>query len=188
MGLLAQTAQASALAALSNILAQIITAYRTNSHFQLDWTPILRFVIFSILSTPPNVLWQEFLESKFPSMRPKDDPGAKKREEDTPTAMKKKELDPGNTATKFLLDQSVGAALNTWAFIAFIRGVNGASKGEVWTAVVEESYPLWLDGLKVWPIVSLISFTAIPVEKRVIFGSVIGVAWGIYLSLLTADV
>lgn len=40
--------------------------------------------------------------------------------------------------------------------------------------------------LKLWPLVSLLSFTVVPVDKRVIVGSIVGVFWGIYLSLLVA--
>lgn len=46
--------------------------------------------------------------------------------------------------------------------------------------------PIYWAGLKLWPAVSLISFTLIPVEKRVVFGSIVGVAWGIFLSLQAA--
>jgi protein Mpv17 len=35
-----------------------------------------------------------------------------------------------------------------------------------------------------WPLVSLISLTLVPVERRMVFGSIIGVGWGIFLSLM----
>lgn len=38
-------------------------------------------------------------------------------------------------------------------------------------------------GYKVWPLVSLLSFTVIPADKRVLFGSLVGVGWGVFLSL-----
>jgi len=39
------------------------------------------------------------------------------------------------------------------------------------------------DGYKFWPLISLISFVWVPVDKRVVFGCSVGVIWGIYLSL-----
>jgi hypothetical protein len=37
-----------------------------------------------------------------------------------------------------------------------------------------------------WPIASIVSFTFIPVEKRIVFLSFIGMLWGIYMSLVAA--
>ena len=48
---------------------------------------------------------------------------------------------------------------------------------------MQDTLPLMLAGYKLWPLVSLLSFTVIPPEKRVIFGSLIGVGWGVFLSL-----
>jgi hypothetical protein len=39
-------------------------------------------------------------------------------------------------------------------------------------------------GQKLWPLVSIISLTLVPVEKRMVFGSTVGVGWGIFLSLM----
>ena len=41
-----------------------------------------------------------------------------------------------------------------------------------------------LAGYKLWPLVSLLQFTVIPVQQRVVVGSLVGVGWGIFLSLL----
>ena len=55
------------------------------------------------------------------------------------------------------------------------------------TNIAQESVPLWIAGLKIWPLVSILSFTIIPVESRIVFGSVAGVVWGIYLSLFASQ-
>jgi len=47
----------------------------------------------------------------------------------------------------------------------------------------QDSWPLMKAGYKLWPIVSLLSFTVVPVQQRVVFGSLVGVGWGIFLSL-----
>lgn len=41
-------------------------------------------------------------------------------------------------------------------------------------------------GYKVWPLVSLLNFTVVPVEKRVVVGSLVGLGWGVYLALRVA--
>lgn len=42
-------------------------------------------------------------------------------------------------------------------------------------------------GWKLWPLVSLVNFTMVPVEKRVVVGSLVGVGWGVYLSLMAGS-
>lgn len=42
------------------------------------------------------------------------------------------------------------------------------------------------NGWKLWPIVSLLNFTVVPVHRRILVGSVVGLFWGIFLSLLAA--
>lgn len=67
--------------------------------------------------------------------------------------------------------------------LAVLKAANRRSAND-WN---QESWPLMLTAAKVWPLVSIISFVFVPVEKRVVFGGAIGVLWGIYLSLLQAE-
>ncbi|KAK4964339.1 hypothetical protein LTR66_012340 [Elasticomyces elasticus] len=99
---------------------------------------------------------------------------------------KMKKLNVANTAVKFALDQTLGAAFNTVLFIAGIGALRGHSFDAVKGAVLKDFFPLIFAGQKLWPAVSLISFTLIPVESRTLFGSLVGVGWGIFLSLTAA--
>jgi hypothetical protein len=95
-----------------------------------------------------------------------------------------------NVLIKFLLDQTIGALVNTLMFLAYMGYINAAQQGkpDAWGAVAQEcinkTWPMIKDGYKFWPAVSLISFVWIPVDKRVVFGCSVGVVWGIYLSLM----
>jgi hypothetical protein len=40
-------------------------------------------------------------------------------------------------------------------------------------------------GLKLWPLVSILNFTVVPVDQRLLVGSLFGVVWAVYLSLVT---
>ena len=69
------TVQASVLNVTSSVLAQLLLAYQKSSFpsspstfnpFGLELIPILQFLFWCLLSTPPNFLWQEFLEKHFP--------------------------------------------------------------------------------------------------------------------------
>ncbi|KAF4304625.1 putative mpv17 pmp22 protein [Botryosphaeria dothidea] len=186
---------AAVLSATSNVLAQLITAQKTDQAFTIDPTPVFKFVLFTVLSTPPNVLWQEFLEDAFPGQKkpPPDAPKTQNDEKPAKDVVKDKAkrtsagMNWGNVFMKFLLDQTVGGAVNTALFIAGMKALNGAGSEEIKTAVKEGLWPLFVAGTKLWPAVSLISFTMVPVDKRVLFGSTVGVAWGVYLSLVAAQ-
>ncbi|CAG8962478.1 hypothetical protein HYFRA_00014212 [Hymenoscyphus fraxineus] len=51
------TIQSCVLAAFSNLTAQIITAYRSEAPYTINWTPIVQFILFNALNCPPNFLW-----------------------------------------------------------------------------------------------------------------------------------
>jgi protein Mpv17 len=42
-------------------------------------------------------------------------------------------------------------------------------------------------GWKLWPAVSILNFTVVPVQHRILVGSVVGLFWGIFLSLMTVS-
>lgn len=89
---------------------------------------------------------------------------------------------------KFLIDQSAGGAANTIAFIMITAGLRGASLDEAWNLVQFEFWPLMSAGAKLWPLVSLVNFTVLEsVEARNLLGSLAGMAWGVYLSLVAAS-
>jgi len=189
------TIQACILNATSNVLAQFITAYRSNATYSIKWTPLLQFVLFTALNSPPNFLWQSYIESLFPShyLTPSSSAvsaaslGNEKeldREEKTHEILESK-LSIRNTIIKFLLDQTVSAALNTLLFSLVFAGYRGAGYIEAWEIAVEEFWPLIYAGWKLWPAVSLLNYTLIKsVEGRTLVGSLAGMAWGIYLSLI----
>lgn len=70
--------------------------------------------MFTVISCPPNILWQDFLEDKFPGYSFDVSTGAKS-------------LDKGNTARKFLFDQTLGAFINTFAFVGAMAAFKGKS-------------------------------------------------------------
>jgi hypothetical protein len=148
----------------------------------------MKFAIFSIISNPPNIIWQTFLEDRFPTSVTKATP--KSGDEKKPVAAVQAETSKINVLIKFLLDQTVGALVNTLMFLAYMAYVNASAqdKQNAWGAVAKDcsdkTWPMMKDGYKFWPAISLISFVWIPVDKRVVFGCSVGVIWGIYLSLI----
>ncbi|KAF7195534.1 Protein SYM1 [Pseudocercospora fuligena] len=213
--------QAGVLSAISNVLAQLITCHQAGITYTLNIVELLQFVIYSVLSCPPNYLWQAFLEAQFPayarelpqsekelivdeivhSSGTEKDQGAngslsnRRLEEKAMTHQtdstvsdgKTKKLSLRNTAIKFTLDQTLGAAVNTVLFIAGIALLRGQPWSTVYTNIHEQFWPMTFAGQKLWPAVSILSFVVIPLEHRMLFGSVAGLFWGIYLSLVSGS-
>jgi hypothetical protein len=188
--MISQTLQGAALSITSNVLAQVITSYKDNKPFVLNPIPVLKFCLYSIISNPPNIIWQTFLEKSYPThVEPSKSDKEKPKASDTP----KKTTSAKNVLIKFLLDQSFGAVMNTVMFLTYIGYMNASSNGKFssWDAATAEVrtkfWPLLFDGMKVWPIFSLVSFLWIPVERRIVAGCAVGVLWGIYLSLMVGS-
>lgn len=156
--------------------------------FDLDFAQVFKFTLFSVLSGPPNIVWQGFLEDQFPTNVPSHaTPSEKATSKPDPT---KTSLSKTNVLIKFILDQTIGAVVNTLMFIGYMGYVNAQGKAGVnaWDSILadcmDKLWPMMKDGYKFWPAISLISFLWIPVDKRIVFGCSVGVVWGIYLSLM----
>lgn len=58
----------------------------------------------------------------------------------------------------------------------------------VWAASLDEFWPILVAGWKLWPAVSLVNFSAVKtVQGRNLVGSLAGVVWGIYMSMISAQ-
>ncbi|KAL8686215.1 MAG: hypothetical protein Q9218_007265 [Villophora microphyllina] len=133
--------------------------------------PIVALVIFSIFATPLNFSWQQYLEQKLPGYRVEkhEANGQVKGESSGGGGVTiKRRLNFANTIIKVVIDQTLGAVIN----VALHLG------GQTW--------PLMVAGYKLWPLVSLLNFTVIPVEKRTLVGSLVGLGWGVFLALRAA--
>ncbi|CAA9960221.1 Mpv17 PMP22 domain containing protein [Pyrenophora teres f. maculata] len=187
MSMISQTLQGAVLSITSNVLAQAISSYQDSTPFALNYNQVLQFALFSILSNPPNIIWQGFLEDQFPTNVPSAAVASEKPASSKPPT--KTSLSKTNVLIKFILDQTIGAVMNTLMFLAYMGYVNAQGKPGVDAMEVVKAdcmnklWPMMKDGYKFWPAISLISFLWIPVDKRIVFGCSVGVVWGIYLSL-----
>ncbi|RYP69960.1 hypothetical protein DL771_005751 [Monosporascus sp. 5C6A] len=215
------TIQSAVLAATSNFLAQALMAYRKETPLVIDWVPMFQFVLFALISTPPNFLWQEYLETTFPAYHSSPtreavaSAAAGDEKELEREAREGRLVEPrlniGNTAAKFALDQTAGAAVNTFLFSAFMHSIQAAMAGPPlpgqnplvplpaidyarvdWAAVLRRSraefFTLLSAGWRLWPLVSLVNFTLVKsVEGRNLLAGLAGLAWGVYVSLIAAS-
>ncbi|KIW09249.1 uncharacterized protein PV09_00173 [Verruconis gallopava] len=185
MALVNTVIQATLLSMFSNILAQILDSYQKNTSLSINFTPVLHFAVYAALSTPINVGWQDWLENTFPSKRPSTANQSNSHEKaNVPEPTHDGALHILNTFTKFVLDQTVGALFNIPLFIGIIGALKGQSMEHILGKIQEDSFDIYFSGMKLWPPVSLVSYVFVPPEHRVIFGSIAGVIWNIYLSLM----
>ncbi|KAL2760223.1 hypothetical protein ACRALDRAFT_2093926 [Sodiomyces alcalophilus JCM 7366] len=203
------TLQATALSSASNICAQIISAYQDKRPFSLDVIQFLRFVTLSLITAPPNYHWQQFLERTFPAypsplaassrpsrrlsdveMKPVDAAlAADKKYDDEPSAADEPRFSLQNTLTKWFVDCiTLGAIFNTVAFLVIMGFMKGQGRGQIWYNLQTETIPIIVAGYKIWPIASIISFSFVPVHRRIVFLSFVGLLWGIYMSLVAQRV
>ncbi|THZ18157.1 hypothetical protein D6C91_05633 [Aureobasidium pullulans] len=199
--IVSSTLQATAIAAASNVIAQLL---EQRSKQQVPTTisaaEFLRFVMFTLLTAPPNYLWQHALERVFPGRKPIDStktvlPRYEIRENDEllgEDVLQQEEeietkLDWKNTMIKWLVDcMTLGALLNTAAFLILMGIMKGRSPGEIGTALRTDTFPIIYASYKIWPLASIVNFALIPVEKRIVFLSAVGLVWGVFLSLTAA--
>ncbi|KAK0737523.1 hypothetical protein B0T21DRAFT_331664 [Apiosordaria backusii] len=219
--------QAAVIGTISNIIAQVIAAQRDNKPLHLNLLSLFQYVLFGLVNTPPNLLWQEFLESTFPAYHPSPTPeaiaSASKGSEDELDAEAKEgklvepKLNKLNTAIKTVLDQTIGAFVNTILFSMFMHGIqmgmahhsaeaqNGlgflfgsAGKGVVnvenvdwrivWERTKGEFWTIVKAGWKFWPFVSLVNFAFLTsVQARNLVGGLAGIGWGIYINLFAGN-
>jgi hypothetical protein len=87
------------------------------SSFAIDFVQLFHFALLSLLVTPPNYAFQKFLESSFPTttISEAQDPNSDLKE--VTAGNTRGRLCIGNTMIKFVLDQSIGASVNTLVFI-----------------------------------------------------------------------
>ncbi|KAK7415588.1 hypothetical protein QQZ08_012304 [Neonectria magnoliae] len=199
----AATLQAAALSTVSNLFAQVILARQEKRPLALDIFQLLRFVTLTLLTAPPNYHWQQYLERSFPAyplnsrverlgdieMRPHDDaPELKDGFPQRPGTPEPK-LSLKNTLTKWFIDCiTAGAIMNTVAFLVLMGILKGQGSSQIWTNIMTETIPIIVAGYKIWPIASIISFSFIPVHRRIVFLSFIGLLWGIYMSIVAERV
>ena len=172
-------------------------------------------MIITVVTCPPNFLWQQWLERTFPGRKDIGRPGIGKDEDgidiaeqgkekvDAAITQSKSNLSIRNTMTKWFIDCiTLGALLNTVAFLILINLLKGNSPdGTIrairyvricvvvnftWLTAQQETIPIIVSSYKIWPIASVVNFSLIPVEKRIVFLSAVGLLWGIYMSLVAA--
>ncbi|KAI1172173.1 hypothetical protein F4777DRAFT_562842 [Nemania sp. FL0916] len=198
------TLAATALSSMSNLLAQILEAHRDERPFAFDAGMFLRFVTVTFLTAPPNYMWQQLLERTFPAYERNNKRSNNNGADNSPRDLEKQaaggssssseadgkpKLNLRNTFAKWFIDCiTLGAIFNTVAFFVLMGMLKRQPAAVIASNVRTETIPVIVAGYKIWPFASIISFSCVPVERRIVFLNFIGLLWGIYMSLVASRV
>ncbi|KAJ5578944.1 hypothetical protein N7450_007811 [Penicillium hetheringtonii] len=61
------TIQSALLKAAANITAQTLSQWGAETHLEMDWTRVIEFAVFGLISAPLVSYWQQALEETFPT-------------------------------------------------------------------------------------------------------------------------
>lgn len=132
-----------------------------------------------MLVTPPNHLWQRFLEDAIPTNGRSTNKQGKPSEEKLP----EEQLSIKNTIIKFFLDQTFECWINTLASLCLM----GLSTGRLWTDVMwtvrHDFWDMVFASYKLWPLICILNLVVVPFDYRMLVGNTAGLGWGIYVSL-----
>ncbi|OQD96246.1 hypothetical protein PENVUL_c093G04625 [Penicillium vulpinum] len=178
------TLQAALINAGSNVLAQGIKAYRANTTFELDIESLMQFTTCAFITSPLSYLWLGTLESWLPGRVPDSKTDQRENKNDKQT-LSKPSLNFTNTVAKIVIDQAIGGAWNTIVFILTMGILRGLDYDTITGQIQSDFWPIMVGGLKLWPLVSILNFTVVPANRRLLVGNIFGVVWAIYLSLMS---
>ncbi|KAI1395403.1 hypothetical protein F4819DRAFT_194141 [Hypoxylon fuscum] len=185
------TLAAAGLSSASNILAQFLEAYRDSRPFVFDIANFLRFVTVTFVTAPPNYMWQQLLERNFPAYERRASTGdiEKQSANGQDLGDQKPKLNWRNTFTKWFIDCiTIGAIFNTVAFFVLMGILKWQPLAQIRLNIQTQTIPVIVAGYKIWPFASIISFSCVPVERRIVFLNFVGLLWGIYMSLVASRV
>ncbi|KAK9323819.1 hypothetical protein V1517DRAFT_319455 [Lipomyces orientalis] len=171
--------QATLFSAVSYVIGQVVLSLKDNDKFSvdIDYTVLGRFVSWALVSTPIGILWQQTLDIRFPSTKPKHGPSGRAISKDSP-----KEYHQLNIFVKVVLTETIFSIAFNSAFIAYITYLEHGDLKMTIAKVRTDVPELWTSSIKVWPLVTYVSFGFLPPQFRVAFTSVVGLVWGIYVN------
>jgi hypothetical protein len=90
-----------------------------------------------------------------------------------------------NTFAKWFIDCiTLGAVLNTLAFLIIMGALKGQGVSKIGYNIRHETIGIILNGYKIWPIANFIAHTLVPWEKKIVWFAFVGLCWNVYLSLV----
>jgi len=182
------TIQAVLINSVANIIAQFLEIKHSRSistpvdpkPISVDVFRVLQFVTWTLLSVPPHFRWQQYLERTFPAYY--EGRSFKSEEEGVPVVVTRKR-NFRNIFKKILCDQGCAAPINCALFLLIMTLLRGGSFQEGIETIHNRFWALKLAGWRIWPLVGLFNYSFVPVDRRVIVSTIVGLCWNVFLAL-----
>lgn len=178
------TIQSALLKAAANITAQTLSQWGAETHLEMDWTRVIEFAVFGLISAPLVSYWQQALEETFPTQNGPIDSNPHAQ---TPTQKTTQQyrVNWTNIILKLALDQTVGLCFTNIIFITCTTGARVQSMSLLSHEIQTRISGILRAGWKIWPVVAFVNFLWVPWQWRVIVTSIVGFGWNIILSFLS---
>ncbi|GAM25535.1 hypothetical protein SAMD00019534_087100 [Acytostelium subglobosum LB1] len=141
----------------SNVLAQRVIEGK-----KIDWSRVIKFTIWGLLASPVGHFWHIFLERLFRNVKEKY-----------------------QAIGKLVVDQLIFAPFINILFYTVLSLLDG-KPGAILIKLYFDLIPTLMASWKVWPLAQFINFKFVPPHLRVLFGNLVGFAWSIYLTIISA--
>ncbi|EXJ59762.1 hypothetical protein A1O7_03909 [Cladophialophora yegresii CBS 114405] len=182
--------QSAILKAAANLTAQTLTQWNTqpSSASPYDWARVAEFAAFGIVSAPLASAWQRLLEDRFPSQqqhqrRSTTQESVADKDEIANSTKTTAQLSWENILIKLLLDQTIGQFLINLTFLICTNGARIESWSSLAGMIQARIFGIIWASWKLWPWVALVNFIWVPLQWRVLVGSLVGFGWNIFLSI-----
>ncbi|KAK7208332.1 hypothetical protein BZA70DRAFT_45569 [Myxozyma melibiosi] len=181
--------QAFVLRGFGNVLGQAISSYDHSSYHtlfaKLDFFTVIVFASWALFYTPVFLLWNSFLDKRYPTVVKVPDTSAPESKEakKEKEAATKDELQRGNVLIKTVLTESLLSTVMNGIFVAYFTYMRTGDPSYARQKVQSDLPDIQTSSMKLWPIVTYISLVYLPVERRMLVRSLVGIFWNVYLSI-----
>ncbi|KAF2076743.1 hypothetical protein CYY_001932 [Polysphondylium violaceum] len=160
----AKPIQTKALTSATLSFASSVLAQKLIERKKIDWSSVIKFTIWGLISSPLSHFWHMILERTFKNVK-----------------------DKYQVWGKLLADQLIFAPFINIAFYTVLSILdNRAFKPKsILIKLYFDLFPTLKASWKVWPLAQFVNFKFVPAQLRVLFGNFVGFCWGMYLAILS---
>ncbi|KAK9350928.1 hypothetical protein V1505DRAFT_48195 [Lipomyces doorenjongii] len=176
--------QATFISMVSYVVGEVVLSLKDGNGFavNIDYNALGRLMSWAAVITPVGLLWQQKLDSRFPSTKPKHAIASGTAATEGDNTSPAEVYDQLNIFIKVVLSETIFSIVANSAFIAYITYIEHGDLNLTKAKVLNEVPGLWTSSIKVWPLVSYISFGFVPPSKRVVFTSLVALFWSVYVN------
>jgi len=87
---------------------------------------------------------------------------------------------------RVVMDQALCSPVLLSCFLSLLRLTEGKTVSDTYKSWQKEFLPIYMTGLKIWPLAQVVNFYLVPLEHRLLFVQAISLGWNTYLAYATS--